>query len=174
MLNFILLLEFGCNRQDQSIPANETSSNILPENKIILVTAAEKGELMYELIFPVYREAFKRIGYEFELTSQPAERALVDVNSGRYHGDAARIYQLSQTGEYPNLIRLNESICRITISSFSVRSDIQINNWESLKNKDYIVAIRLGIKYFEMMLARYVDEIYIYKITDMKNIPILL
>ncbi len=128
---------------------------------MIFTTGAEKGELMYDLILSVYTEAFKRMGYEFELLSLPAERALVDANSGNYHGDAARVYQLSEIGEYPNLIRLNESICSITISSFSIRSDIQINSWESLKNKDYIVAIRRGIKYFETMLARYMDEVHI-------------
>ena len=48
-------------------------------------------------------EAFKRVGYGFNLHTLPGKRALFESNEGHYDGEALRIYALTADGKYPNL-----------------------------------------------------------------------
>jgi len=56
----------------------------------------------------VVTEALRRVGARLELIKQPAERALLNADSGRIDGDLTRIKGLETL--YPNLIRVPEKL----------------------------------------------------------------
>ena len=97
-------------------------------------------------IFPqletLYAEAFRRLGYEFKLISQPGERAMIDANQGTVDGEAARIMNID-TGAYPNLLRVPHPIVTLQDGAYVIDDAIKIEGWESLADKPFRF-VRLG------------------------------
>jgi len=88
---------------------------------------------------------FKRIGIEGKLTLVPAERALINVNSGIDDGDIFRIASAGQN--YPNLVRVPEVVLTSDFIAYTKSPGIQIRDWSDLK--PYTVAYPIGWKIYE-------------------------
>jgi len=83
-------------------------------------------------IHKLLNEVYKTIGYETELVFRPAKRSLMDVNSGRFDAELARI--IGTETEYPNLIRVDEPIYALSFSAIVKKnSKIWLSSWEELK-----------------------------------------
>lgn len=93
----------------------------------------------------ILTEAFRRLGIEVVIQELPGERALKNANKGIDDGDAARIFEISQT--YTNLIRVPEPIIEVQIVGFSLDGDITIKDWASLQ--PYNVSIVRGYRILE-------------------------
>ena len=96
----------------------------------------------YDLILT---EAFKRIDYNIEIASLPAERSLVNANTGITDGDFMRVSGLERL--YPNLIRVPEKIDDFEFVAFSRKVKEKTTSWGFLK--PYDVAIVRGWKILE-------------------------
>lgn len=93
-------------------------------------------------------EAFRRAGVELKLVKQPAERALVNANSGIDDGDMVRIAGLE--AEYPNLVRVPEKLIDWNFCAFS-KSPALPARWEAIRQRP--VAHIRGWKLYERELA---------------------
>lgn len=93
-------------------------------------------------------EAFRRAGVRLKLVRQPAERGLINANSGVEDGDLTRIIGLE--AQYPNLIRVPERLAVWEFAAFS-KQRAQAATWEALKARP-IGHIR-GWKIYERELA---------------------
>lgn len=89
--------------------------------------------------------AFKRIGVEVEITVLPAERALINVNSGLDDGDIFRAPGMERN--FPNLIQVPEPMLDYAFVAYARRADITIRTWDDLQ--PYSVAYASGWKIFE-------------------------
>ncbi|MBB5203420.1 polar amino acid transport system substrate-binding protein [Inhella inkyongensis] len=92
------------------------------------------------------REAFRRVGLEFKLVSNPSERSLVMANEGEVDGEGLRIAGLST--QYPNLVQVPERFVGVSFVAFSKGTQIKVDQgWDSLK--PHRVAFITGWKLYE-------------------------
>lgn len=92
------------------------------------------------------KEAFRRVGLEFKLTSLPSERSLQSANAGDVDGEGLRIAGLS--AQYPNLIQVPERFIGISFVAFAKDAMISLDKgWDSLL--PYRVGFVSGWKMFE-------------------------
>lgn len=93
-------------------------------------------------------EAFRRAGVELKLVKLPAERALINANSGIEDGDLTRIAGLE--AQYPNLVRVPEKLVDWTFSAFG-KNPAMPARWEVIRQRP--VAHIRGWKIYERELA---------------------
>ncbi len=97
---------------------------------------------LYDLIL---QEAFKRIGQQIDIDHLPAERALMNADSGLTDGEFPRISGLEKL--YPNLIKVPEKLTNYEFVAFSKHHGIKMSSWDALQ--PYDVAIVRGWKILE-------------------------
>ncbi|MCG8618172.1 MAG: hypothetical protein MI802_18315 [Desulfobacterales bacterium] len=92
------------------------------------------------------KKAYRRIGVEMTLARLPANRALIEANTGVLaEGELIRIGGL--TRKFPNLIQVPVMIADFKISVFSKNIDFKVDGWQSLK--PYHIAFKRGFKGME-------------------------
>lgn len=114
-----------------------------------------------------YQELGKRLGTKIEIQSLPAERCLVNADSGIDDGDVARINGLDQ--KYTNLRRVPESVMQFEMGVFSRKQNFTVNGAESLK--PYSVGIITGWKILEKNI---VDSKSLEKVENAEQLFTLL
>ncbi len=92
-----------------------------------------------------YKDLGRRLGINIEIQSLPAERCLVNANSGVDDGDVSRVAGLDQ--KYTELLRVPEAVIHIQLVAFSRNKNFTVNNGESFK--PYSVGIVTGWKILE-------------------------
>lgn len=115
----------------------------------------------------VVSEALSRMGYRLKVSHLPAERALINANSGVDDGDLNRVGGLSKI--YPNLIQVTEKTLTMEFVAFSKRRDVTTHNWNSLKN--HSVGIINGWKILENNIPQGTEVI---KVRDEEQLFLLL
>jgi polar amino acid transport system substrate-binding protein len=93
-------------------------------------------------------EAFRRAGVKLKLVKLPAERALINANSGLEDGDLTRIAGLE--AQYPNLVRVPEKLIDWDFSAFGKNPALPAR-WEVIRQRP--VAHIRGWKIYERELA---------------------
>lgn len=93
----------------------------------------------------VVAEALNRMGYKLSVSHLPAERALINANTGIDDGDLNRIGGLSKV--YPNLIQAKEATFTMQFVAFSKKANISTRNWETLR--PYTIGLVTGWKILE-------------------------
>jgi hypothetical protein len=131
------------------------SAPVISQRTIVFSTIAPPTLAWFNEYRLIYTEAFKRLGYDFEMIFQPGERALVDADNGQVDGEAGRIADLNPT-DYPNLIRVEEPIDIALDTAYSTDATIRVQGYDSLKGKGYVIGLFRGIKSVEQKLPRYV------------------
>lgn len=99
----------------------------------------------------VVREAFRRVGSEIEINAVPAERALINVNTGIDDFDISRASGFET--QYPNLVRVPEKTMDFEFVAFvpAAASAFRTEGWASLGGKT--VSYVTGWKIFERNVA---------------------
>jgi len=90
-------------------------------------------------------QAFAQIDFQLETIQLPAERGLINANSGLEDGEMSRINGLTKS--YPNLIQIPEKIMDWEFVAFSKKEITLNDSWNSLSN--YSVALINGWKILE-------------------------
>ena len=123
------------------------------------------------------KEAFRRIGVDIRLVSNPSERSLHMANQGEIDGEGLRVSGLAS--QYPNLMQVPETYIDISFVAFAKDARINVNQgWESLK--PYRVAFITGWKMFEAnaTTARNVTKVdtpeQLFKMLDSDRIDLAL
>jgi len=113
-------------------------------DEIVFCTPNYDGQRIFKISHAVLEEALSRIGHKFSLVTYPTVRCPIEVDSGNIAGDAHRIFNFNAQNEYPNLIRVEESIQTIDQSVFTKNLSIRPAGWESIKQ--YEIIYYSGIK----------------------------
>jgi polar amino acid transport system substrate-binding protein len=96
-----------------------------------------------------YQELGKRLGIKIEIQALPAERALVNANSGVDDGDVSRVVGMEKI--YPDLIRVPEPVMHFELVAFSRKANFTVTNAEIFK--PYSIGIVTGWKILEKTIV---------------------
>jgi len=111
----------------------------------------------------VAQQAFAHINIRLKTTQLPAERGLINANSGLEDGEMSRINGLTKT--YPNLIPVPEKIMDWEFVAFS-KKDINLDKgWNSLAN--HSVALINGWKILENNVPKSSDIVKVKNPTQL-------
>lgn len=136
---------------------------------IVFSTPTPKNATGFQTYQRIYSMAFRRLGYDFRLEALPVRRSIASANSGVTDGDSGRIPQLAESGDYPNLIKVPETIGYAQVAVFATHSDLRFDSWESLqvlRGTKTLIGYSRGFKAVEIQLPRYLDERNMYTVTD--------
>lgn len=106
----------------------------------------DKGDGFYNLISA---EIFKRLDITLNYIRLPSKRSLLYANKGIDDGNISRIKGIEKN--WPNLMRVPESVMSWEFTAFSRTNDIKLNGWKSLKN--YTVGHVRGWQIYEKKAA---------------------
>ena len=106
------------------------------------------------IIIPLYTEAFKRLGIEFNAVQLPERRSLAMSNSGKVDGELRRVENFHEVSnnKFPNLIRVEFNIYTTEWSVFALKSAPIVNSISDLKDK--AVGYRRGTAWIEKNLGK--------------------
>lgn len=114
------------------------------QKAMVLVYIVPKNSMLGTWANSIYTEAFKRIGIKFIYEQYPGRRCSVMADEGSVDGEVARIASYEKI--HPNLIRVKESGFDVNFIAFSAKPGIKLNGWESLRNRNYKVVGKRGVK----------------------------
>lgn len=120
-------------------------------------------------------EAFRRAGLRLKLVKLPAERALINANSGIDDGELVRIAGLD--AKYPNLVRVPEKLIDWNFSAFGKNPDLPAHLGEIRRRP---VAHIRGWKIYEKELigAKHVitaeDPAQLFRLLNLDRVEIVL
>lgn len=138
MTRYIIALTLGLLISTQTL-ASKTLSLTTPASDPL------SNERNDGFVDQVVSEALERMGYELVVSHLPAERALINANTGVDDGDLNRIGGLSNV--YQNLIQAKEPTFTMHFVGFSKNMNIVPKNWQSLK--PYTIGLITGWKILE-------------------------
>jgi hypothetical protein len=163
-ISLLALFATGCNplAQPESSPTvvAETATTALASEvtEVTFVIGAPPEESYYQLANLTLTEAFRRNNIKFQLKYYPAKRAAEMVETGQADGEAARVYDFAQAGNYPNHLRVEEPYIEVTVMGLAVKAGIKVEGMDSLKNTGYNVSYRRGNKVLETGLPKVVAQ----------------
>lgn len=104
-----------------------------------------KGAYIQKISANILKKAYARLGIEFDVSWQPAERALKSVSSGESDGEISRVGAIAKL--YPELIKIKIPVNFLEGMVFSKNPDISVTDWSSISK--YKIGINRGIKFAE-------------------------
>jgi hypothetical protein len=131
-----------------------------PSAKIIRFAGPFSTDAYYwRLAELIYSEAFRRLGYGFELHGFPFERSLLEAESGRVDGEVGRIqFDEALAAQYPTLIRVPEPVNQGVFAAYTLDSSLHLAGWADLGASKLMVGHPRGYKLTEKRLGAYVDK----------------
>ncbi len=81
----------------------------------------------------ILKEVFERIGMEVKITQLPAERALVNSNSGIDDGEAIRVVGIEKF--FPNLIPIPVTWPKMRFVAFTMGDEFPTDSWSQLSHR---------------------------------------
>lgn len=166
-LVFLLVIFCGAEIAKSQEPAES-------KRLIIFSTPFLESMSVFSQMTLIYTEAFNRIGLDFKMQNNPGERSLIEVDSGKFDGEAARIKDLNKKNKYPNLIRVNEPIATLYDGAYSTNTSIEVNGWASLRGTTYEIGIIKGVKSVEKNLVHHIDPKNIVYLANMNQLTKML
>jgi polar amino acid transport system substrate-binding protein len=136
-----------------SLSASADSEVLLTLNRT--TQAPLSTEKQNGFIDQVVTEALSRVGAGLKTVYLPAERALIDANSGLIDGEISRVSGLQKT--YKNLILVDEKLLDLEFTVFSARPMSLKSGWSGING--HSVAFLNGWKILERNVAAGVDVI---------------
>jgi len=88
-------------------------------------------------------EAYHRLGIKTEFSELPCRRSLIEANAGRFDGEVARIYGV--TNAFENLVQLDSPTIMIEGIAFKQGEELAVKTWEDLRG--YSIGIIRGELY---------------------------
>lgn len=130
------------------LPIQAESERNKPEYLIIaLLQSASDPQYVkpvQQWFIKLYTEALRRMNITLRYRVLPPMRASLQSDRGMLDGELSRVFDYNT--EHPNLIRVEEHHLLSVFSAFSTDPTITLNGWQSLKNTNYNVDYRRGIK----------------------------
>ncbi len=129
------------------IPATLAAEKVLILDSSVIEPLSNNRQTGF--VDSILRKALNRIGYNLKSVKLPAERALINANTGIDDGDLLRIAGLQKI--YPNLIQVPEKVMDMEFVIFTRHASFPVSGWKSLK--PWSVAIITGWKILEQNIT---------------------
>lgn len=115
----------------------------------------------------VYTAAFQRLDLEFSYEVYPPIRASLVANDGIVDGEPSRVRTYGDS--HPNLIRVEVAVVDGKIVAYATKRGIELNGWESLRGKNYVIDYYRGIKLVQINLEKVVSPDRLFSISSEKQ-----
>ena len=122
---------------------------------MIMVTPRAPDSIEGKWFTLIYTEAFSRLGWRFVYEHYPSKRCALLSNAGKVDGEMERVVTFNTA--YPNLIRVEERLQTLNLSVYSTDHSLELNGWDSLKDKNFLVSYRRGVKLCEEKLPTVIN-----------------
>ncbi len=133
---------------------NFTAVGVLAKD-MVMVTPRAPDSIDGKWFALIYTEAFSRLGWRFVYKHYPSKRCALLSNAGKVDGEMERVVTFNST--YTNLIRVEESLQTLSLAVYSTDSSLELNGWDSLKNSNFLVSYRRGVKLCEEKLPTVIN-----------------
>lgn len=97
----------------------------------------------------LYQQAFKSLGYDFEMLQRPLARVYADLTRGAADGDCARVKRLSEITGTQQFVRVDALVADASVDILSYNDSIQYVADDDLRSGAY----RIGILRGDMAIA---------------------
>ncbi len=118
---------------------------VLYASDTIIITAGSKDNIGIKVATAVVLEAYKRINLEAVVENYSLLKSLSMSSNGKSDAELFRARIISE--KYPTLYIVDEPLLTINNVCFSIKDNLNIKNWNSLK--PYKIAFVRGIKFIE-------------------------
>ena len=98
----------------------------------------------------LYKEAFRRLGYQYISQVYPAKRSIYLVEQAKIDGLVHRV-QLFEL-QHPMLIRVKEPIVSMNIAAYGMNPKLKINHWQDLQHRSYHINYWRNIEFIQQKL----------------------
>lgn len=141
IVSFFLIISISVTNLAQAQENNPTQLKIA-----VLQSSSDPSYLkpVQQWFVKIYTQAFSRMGIQLSYRILPPKRASLYTDEGLLDGELSRVYDYGS--QHPNLVRVEEHHIISVFSAFSSNSTISLNGWGSLKNTNYHIEYRRGIK----------------------------
>ncbi|MDM8539088.1 hypothetical protein QUF70_20235, partial [Desulfobacterales bacterium HSG17] len=140
--------------------------HVLRAEKIVLL--ATKTNTYYSRYCKMaYTEAFKRLGYTFDVMNCPSKRCGIMANTGQADGVMTRVFDYNKT--FPNLVRVNYMFFQHRILAYAADPSVKLNGWPSLADTDFQVAFLHGSVRLTNRLAKLVNTDNLQPVTSSRQ-----
>ncbi|NRR34401.1 hypothetical protein HSX11_29945 [Oxalobacteraceae bacterium] len=141
-----------------------TAAAAEPQKKIVLVASTEVQKSLQGIwLNLIYDEAFRRLGYGFELQGVPAKRASALADHGQVDGEISRRANYSQT--HPNMVLVGVSPISAQLTAFAMQPLTIQDGWDSLPRTGLRIEYRAGVATSEEELSRRIDSAYLSSVS---------
>lgn len=117
---------------------------------MVMVTPRAPDSIEGKWFTLIYTEAFSRLGWRFVYEQYPSKRCALLSNAGKVDGEMERVVTFNAA--YPNLIRVEERLQTLNLAVYSTDRSVELNGWDSLKDKNFLIGYRRGVKLCEEKL----------------------
>lgn len=112
--------------------------------KIRFLCGLNPSSNVYSAYSELYKQAFFRLGYDFEMLQRPLKRAIVDLARGAADGDCGRVDTLNELLQHDTFIRVNTQVARINTGIWTYNPSIQSIVESDLASGAYRVGVMRG------------------------------
>ncbi|MDC8760960.1 hypothetical protein [Janthinobacterium fluminis] len=134
------------------------------QRKIVLAASTEMQKSLQGVwLGLIYDEAFRRLGYGFELLGVPAKRASALADHGQVDGEISRAANYSHT--HPNMILVSVSPISAQLTAFAIQPLVLQDGWDSLPRASLRIEYRAGVSTSEDELSRRIDSAYLSSVS---------
>lgn len=126
--------------------AEESNTNNLPNKKLIISTI--ENHPLVPFATSIMRQAYKKLGYDIEVWSLPAARALYMSSNGKVDAELGRVGGLEQ--KHPNLIQIQPAIVSFKASLISKNNNISL--MPSAKDPTATIVLMRGMPYADQLV----------------------
>lgn len=142
-----------------TVSGSTTDTGTQPVKTFRFAMAEIESSFYFRLSRVAYTEIFSRLGYAYRQYALPPERALIEVNSGRFDGDAGRLtFDTVLVRKFPNLIRVPEAVAHVNNCAFSTDSTVKVSDWNDLIAGGFRVGYARGVKVVERKVKIYIKQ----------------
>ncbi len=135
-----------------------------PQRKIVLAASTEMQKSLQGIwLGLIYDEAFRRLGYGFELLGVPAKRASALAGHGQIDGEISRAANYGYT--HPNMVLVSVSPLSAQLTAFTAQPLPLQDGWDSLPRTGLRIEYRAGVATSEEELSRRIDGAYLSSVT---------
>lgn len=142
-----LMLVLALSIHGGSVIAGDTSAE--KKHLVMAFASAKAGEPVFRMAESLVAEIGNRMGVTIELVSQPVNRAARSLATGAIDAELSRIRDYGNAR--PELIRVEETIARISYHAYAVKPYSDLDGWQSLA--PYRIVHRMGMQFVEEYLV---------------------
>jgi len=126
---------------------------------LVMATFHQPKSYEGQLSGMIFQEAFRRLGIELVIKIYPVPRATIEAEEGNVAGELTRLYEYQ--ARVQNLIRVEEPLYKTRVAGYALKSDIQLNGWDSLKGAQFCIDHRRGLKHVKKRLSELVSKEFV-------------